>query len=78
MIYCEIQTKEKEASFEEITVSELWDELLDLKAIVDIGLKIGAHLAIAVVEPVASLIEIIDEEHDFTHATLLALIGYLL
>ena len=52
--------------------------MLDLKAIVDIGLKIGAHLAIAVAEPVASLIEIIDEEHDFTHATLLALIGYLL
>ena len=78
MIYCEIQTREKEASFEEITVSELWDELLDLKAIVDIGLEIGAHLAIAVAEPVASLIEIIDEEHDFTHTTLLALIGYLL
>ena len=41
---------------------------MDLKAIVDIWLKIRAHLAIAVAEPVTSLIEIIDEEHDFAHA----------
>ena len=61
----------KEASFEEIAIGELCDELLDLKAIVDVGLEVWAHLAIAVAEPVATLIEIIDEEHDFSHATTL-------
>ena len=63
--------KYRQASHEEITLSKLRDKLMDLKAIIDIRLEIRAQLAITVTEPVASLIEIIDEEHDFSHATTL-------